>query len=48
VIGIPTLAAIDPELGGSAPGIGYAIPSNLVQDVAGEIVARGRVVNPGS
>jgi putative serine protease PepD len=47
VIGIPTLAAIDPELGGSAPGIGFAIPSNLVQDVAGEIVARGRAVNPG-
>jgi putative serine protease PepD len=46
VIGIPTLAAIDPELGGSAPGIGFAIPSNVVLDVAGEIVARGRVVNP--
>jgi S1-C subfamily serine protease len=46
VIGIPTLAAIDPELGGSAPGIGFAIPSNVVLDVAGEIVARGRVVSP--
>src|SRR6185436_19293622 len=34
VIGIPTLAATDPELGGSAPGIGFAIPSRLVKDIA--------------
>jgi putative serine protease PepD len=45
VIGIPTLAAIDPELGGSAPGIGFAIPSQLVKDIAGQIVAHGKVVN---
>jgi len=45
VIGIPTLAAADPELGGSAPGIGFAIPSNLVADIAGQIVAHGKVVN---
>jgi len=45
VIGIPTLAATDPELGGSAPGIGFAIPSNLVADIAGQIVAHGRVVD---
>jgi putative serine protease PepD len=45
VIGIPTLAAIDPELGGSAPGIGFAIPSLLVKDIAGQIVAHGKVVN---
>jgi putative serine protease PepD len=45
VIGIPTLAATDPELGGSAPGIGFAIPSNLVKDIAGQIVAHGKVVN---
>ena len=45
VIGIPTLAATDPQLGGSAPGIGFAIPSNLVKDVAGQIVAHGKVVN---
>jgi putative serine protease PepD len=45
VIGIPTLAAIDPELGGSAPGIGFAIPSNLVKDIAGQIVTYGKVVN---
>ena len=45
VIGIPTLAATDPELGGSAPGIGFALPSNLVTDIAGQIVTHGRVVN---
>jgi putative serine protease PepD len=45
VIGIPTLAATDPELGGSAPGIGFAIPSNLVADITGQIVAHGKVVD---
>ena len=45
VIGIPTLAATDPELGGSAPGIGFAIPSRLVKDIAGQIVAHGKVVD---
>jgi S1-C subfamily serine protease len=46
VIGVPTLAATDPELGGgSAPGIGFAIPGNLVKDIAGQIVAHGKVVD---
>jgi len=45
VIGIPTLAAIDPQLGGSAPGIGFAIPSNTVTDIAGQLVKHGHVVN---
>lgn len=47
VIGVPTLAALDPQTGGSAaPGIGFAIPSNLVTDIAGQLVARGgHVVN---
>ena len=46
VIGIPTLAATDPELGGSAaPGIGFAIPSNLVKDIATQIVRFGHVTN---
>src|ERR1019366_4939057 len=30
VVGIPTLAATDQQLGGAAPGIGFAIPSNIV------------------
>ncbi len=45
VIGIPTLAATDPELGGSAPGIGFAIPSSLVKDIAAQIIRYGHVVN---
>jgi S1-C subfamily serine protease len=45
VIGIPTLAATDPELGGSAPGIGFAIPSNLVKNLATQIIRNGHVVN---
>ncbi|MGI8558415.1 MAG: S1C family serine protease [Solirubrobacteraceae bacterium] len=45
VVGIPTLAASDPQLGGgAAPGIGFAIPSSLVTDIAGQIVKYGHVV----
>ncbi|MFI6292942.1 S1C family serine protease [Nonomuraea sp. NPDC050790] len=46
VIGIPTLGATDPELGGgAAPGIGFAIPSNTAADIAGQIVKSGKVTN---
>jgi S1-C subfamily serine protease len=46
VIGIPTLAATDPSLGGgAAPGIGFAIPSNTAMDIAAQIVKHGRVIN---
>jgi putative serine protease PepD len=42
VIGIPTLAALDPDLGGAqAPGIGFAISSNTVQQVATRLIAGG-------
>jgi S1-C subfamily serine protease len=34
VIGIPTLAALDPEMGAEAPGIGFAIDSNTVRQTA--------------
>jgi putative serine protease PepD len=34
VIGIPTLAAVDPEMGAEAPGIGFAIDSNTVRQTA--------------
>jgi len=43
VVGIPTLAATDQQLGGAAPGIGFAIPSNVVTDIAGQIVKNGHV-----
>jgi putative serine protease PepD len=45
VIGIPTLVASDPQLGSQAPGIGFAIPSNTVRDVASQLVDQGRVTN---
>jgi S1-C subfamily serine protease len=45
VIGIPTLAAASPASGAPAPGIGFAIPSNVVRDIAGQIIANGRVTD---
>ncbi|MCP9959255.1 S1C family serine protease [Streptomyces sudanensis] len=48
VIGVPTLAAADPEAGGgSAPGIGFAIPVSMVRTVADQIVRFGRVRDSG-
>jgi S1-C subfamily serine protease len=38
VIGIPTLSAVDPEMGAEAPGIGFAIDSNTVRQVADSLV----------
>ena len=39
VIGIPTLTALDPEFGGAqAPGIGFAIPSNVVRTIATSLI----------
>ena len=44
VVGVPTLAALDPELGGSqAPGIGFAIPSNTVKSIARQLIDGGHV-----
>ena len=45
VVGIPTLAAASPQTGSAAAGIGFAIPSNTVTDIAGQIIRHGRVVN---
>ena len=48
VIGIPTLAATVPELGGgAAPGIGFAIPSNRAKFIADQLVGSGTVTNSG-
>ena len=43
VVGVPTLAATDPELGGTAPGVGFAISSNEVKSIASQLVQSGRV-----
>ena len=45
VVGIPTLAAVSSQAGTAATGIGFAIPSNTVTDIAGQIVRYGHVVN---
>lgn len=48
VIGIPTLAARDPGLGGSAAaGIGFAIPASMVKRVADQLIRDGRVTDSG-
>ncbi|MHC3474530.1 S1C family serine protease [Streptomyces sp. 7R007] len=48
VVGIPTLAAADPNLGNSAaPGIGFAIPASMVKTVADQIVKSGKVTDSG-
>jgi putative serine protease PepD len=47
VVGVPTLAATEPQQGGVAPGIGFAIPSNTVSRIAGQIVKSGRVTSSG-
>jgi S1-C subfamily serine protease len=48
VVGIPTLAAVDPQLGGgAAPGIGFAIPSNTVKRIADQLIASGHVTRSG-
>ncbi|HBF78850.1 MAG TPA: signal protein PDZ [Streptomyces sp.] len=48
VIGIPTLAATDPQLGDSAaPGIGFAIPVSTVRTVADQIIESGHVTDSG-
>jgi putative serine protease PepD len=42
VVGVPTLAALDPEFGDTpAVGIGFAIPSNTVRSVADHLIATG-------
>jgi putative serine protease PepD len=45
VIGIPTLGVSDPQLGGAAAGIGFAIASNTVKDIAAQLIKDGKVTN---
>jgi S1-C subfamily serine protease len=47
VVGIPTLAAADPQLGGAAAGIGFAIPSDTVTSIAAQLAAAGKVTSSG-
>lgn len=45
VIGIPTLAATLPDQGGTAPGIGFAIPSDTAKNIAAQLIKYGKVTN---
>jgi S1-C subfamily serine protease len=47
VIGIPTLAAIDPQFKAPANGVGFAVPSNRVQFIAPQIMEMGKVTHTG-
>jgi putative serine protease PepD len=47
VIGIPTLAAASPQNGSQAQGVGFAIPSNLARDIAGQLIKTGHVTSTG-
>jgi S1-C subfamily serine protease len=51
VVGVPTLAALDPGSAGSggapAPGIGFAIPSNTAKNIADQLIKDGKVTNSG-
>lgn len=47
VIGVPTLAAADPEQGAQAAGIGFAIPASTVTHIADQMIEHGRVTQSG-
>jgi S1-C subfamily serine protease len=47
LIGIPTLAAVDPEFNTPASGVGFAIPSNRVAFIVPQIIQNGRVIHTG-
>ena len=47
VVGIPTLAAVDQQLGGNAPGIGFAISSNRAKVIADQLISSGKVTDSG-
>jgi len=47
LIGIPTLTAVDPEFNAPASGVGFAIPSNTVKNIASQIIQYGMVKHSG-
>ena len=47
LVGIPTLAAIDPEFNTLANGVGFAIPSNRVAFIVPQIIQTGSVSHTG-
>ena len=47
LVGIPTLAAIDPQFQTPANGVGFAIPSNRVSLIAPQLIQAGKVTHTG-
>ena len=47
VVGIPTLTAVDQQLGGTYPGIGFAISSDTAKSIADQIISTGKVTDSG-
>ncbi|MEO7002365.1 MAG: trypsin-like peptidase domain-containing protein [Ktedonobacterales bacterium] len=47
LIGIPTLGAANTQTGGSADGIGFAIPASRVSFVAAQLIASGHLTHTG-
>lgn len=47
VIGIPTLTAVDTEFNAPANGVGFAIPSNRVNQIVPQLIENGEVTHSG-
>ena len=47
LVGIPTLAAIDPQFQTPANGVGFAIPSNRVRLITPQLIQTGKVTHTG-
>ena len=47
LIGVPTLTAVDPQFNAPANGVGFAIPSNTVKNIASQIIQYGTVKHSG-
>ena len=47
LVGVPTLAAVDPQVDAPANGIGFAIPANRVKFVVPQLIKNGKLVDTG-
>jgi S1-C subfamily serine protease len=47
IVGVPTLAAIDPELNQQAAGIAFAVPINRAKVIIPQLISQGKIVHSG-
>jgi S1-C subfamily serine protease len=47
IVGVPTLAAADPELGGVAQGIAFAVPINRAKVIVPQLLSEGKITHSG-